>query len=125
MQTPWRPEEVRSKELSLTVETVSRDELRMRLQGAVSLNREKGKFPYGYDARFTGVLVYHRARQEFTRFDVVALGDWTWHYERKGGAKDLFGVALELAPRAFASAGYDRHFPGYSMSNYGYRQDRE
>jgi hypothetical protein len=39
--------------------------------------------------------------------------------------RDILGVALELAPQAFASAAYDRHFPGWSMSNYGYRQDRE
>ncbi len=125
MQNPWRPEEIRSKELTLTVEAASREELRLRLKGTVSLNREKGKFPYGYDARLMGLLVYSRAKEEFTRFDIAALGDWTWHYERKGGAKDLFGVALELRSEPFASPAYDRHFPGYSMSNYGYRQDRE
>ena len=125
MQNPWRPEEIRSKDLGLTVEAVSAEEIRFQLKGAVSLNREKGKFPYGCEARLTGVLVYDRKRGEFTRFDVLAVGDWTWHYERKGGPKEVLGVALELAPRAFASPGYDRHFPGYNMSNYGYKQDRE
>ena len=125
MQTVWRPEEVRSKELKLTVEAATQDEIRLRLTGTASLDREKGKFPYAYQVSFSGRVVYHRTRQEFTRFDVAAVGDWTWKYERKGGAKDLWGVALELWPHAFASPEYDRHFPGYSMSNYGYRQDRE
>jgi hypothetical protein len=125
VQNPWRPEEIRSKELTLTVEAVSAEEIRFQLKGAASLNREKGKFPYACEAKLSGVLVYHRKREEFTRFDVVALGDWTWGYERKGGRKELLGVALELAPRPFASPEYDRHFPGYNMSNYGYKQDRE
>ncbi len=125
MQNPWRPEEVRSKELTLTVEAVSAEEIRMRLKGAASLSKEKSKFPYGCEAKLSGVLVYHRKKEEFTRFDVVTLGDWTWNYERKGGQKELLGVALELAPRPFASPEYDRHFPGYNMSNYGYKQDRE
>jgi hypothetical protein len=125
VQNPWRPEEIRSKELNLTVEAVTREEVRLRLAGSVSLNREKGKFPYGYDARLMGLLVYDRVKGEFTRFDMAALGDWTWRYERKGGSKDLYGVALELSSRPFASPAYDRHFPGYSMSNYGYRQERE
>lgn len=125
MQNPWRPEEIRSKDLSLTVEKVSAEEIRFGLKGAVSMNREKGKFLYGCDAQLSGSMAYDRKKQEFTSFDVVAIGDWSWNYERKGGQKEVLGVSLELAPRAFASPGYDRHFPGYNMSNYGYKQDRE
>jgi hypothetical protein len=126
VQNPWRPEEVRSKELNLVVEEVSDAEVRLRLEGAASLKREKGDFPYGYEADFMGVLVYDRKKAGFTRFDVLALGDWTWGYERKDAPqKDILGVALELWPREFASPAYDRHFPGWNMSNYGYRQDRE
>ena len=125
MQNPWRPEDIRSKELRLTVEEVTAQDVKMRLEGSVSLNREKSRFPYACEAKLSGRLVYHRAKDEFTRFDVLWLADWTWLYERKSGQKELLGVALELAPRPFASPQYDRHFPGYNMSNYGYKQDRE
>jgi len=125
VQNPWRPEEIRSKELTLTVESVTAEEIRMRLGGSASLLREKAKFPYGCEAKLDGVLVYDRKKEAFSRFDVVAVADWTWRYERKGGQQEVLGVALELAPRAFASPAYDRHFPGYNMSNYGYRQERE
>lgn len=124
MQPKWRPEEIRSRELTLTVESASTAEIRLRLTGSVSLKRETGKFPYGYDARLLGKLVYDRGPKAITRFDVLAVGDWTWDY-RPGKPKDILGVALELTSRPFSSPPYDRHFPGYNMSNYGYRQDRE
>ena len=107
------------------VESVSSAELRLKLSGNVSLKREKGNFPYGYDADYSGVLVYDRKKEAFTRFDVLALGDWTWGYKREGPQVDLLGVALELWPHEFASPQYDRHFPGWSCSNYGYKQSRE
>ena len=77
------------------------------------------------DDVISGILVYDRKKEAFTRFDVLALGDWTWGYKRDGPQVDLLGVALELWPHQFASPAYDRHFPGWNMSNYGYRQDRE
>ncbi len=124
MQPKWRPEEVRSRKLDLTVEAATEGELRLRLAGAASLVRDKGDWTYRYEVGFAGALAYDRKKGEFTRFDVLALGDWTWDY-RPGKPQDILGVALELSPRAFASPAYDRHFPGWSMSNYGYRQDRE
>ena len=125
MQPKWRPEEIRSRKLTLTVETASPAELRLKLSGTASLKKEKGNFPYAYEPEFSGVLVYDRKKEAFTRFDVLALGDWTWGYKREGPQVDLLGVALELWPHEFASEAYDRHFPGWNMSNYGYRQDRE
>ena len=107
------------------MESVSPAEVRLRLSGTVSLKKETGNFPYAYEPAYSGLLVYDRKKEAFTRFDVLALGDWTWGYKRDGPQVDLLGVALELAPRPFASPDYDRHFPGYSMSNYGYKQDRE
>jgi hypothetical protein len=125
VQPKWRPEEIRSRKLTLTVETVSSTELRLKLSGNASLKKEKGNFPYGYEPEYSGVLVYDRKKETFTRFDVLALGDWTWGYKRDGPQVDFLGVALELWPHEFASPDYDRHFPGWNMSNYGYRQDRE
>ena len=125
MQPRWRPEEIRSKEMKLTVELVSADELRLRLKGATLLDRTKGNFKYSFEAGIEGNLVYDRKKGAFTRFDVLAVGEWAWHYERKGPQKEILGVVLELLPRPFASPEYDRHCPGFNMSNYGYRQDRE
>lgn len=124
MQPKWRPEEIRSKELKLTVQAVSTDEIRLRLEGSAVLKREKGHFTYDYDASFSGSIRYDRKKGTITRFDVLAVGEWTWNY-RENKPKEILGVAMELWPHAFASPAYDRHFPGYSMSNYGYRQDRE
>ena len=112
-------------EMNLTVDAVTPEEIRLRLRGKAVLDRTKGYFKYGYDTSFNGRLAYDRKKGVFTRFDVFAVGDWNWNYERKGPSKDILGVALELLPRPFASSEYDFHFPGYNMSNYGYRQDRE
>lgn len=111
--------------MTATVESVSDGEIRLRLSGSASLDRTKGKFHYAYGAEFAGMLVYDRRREVFRRFDFLALGEWTWRYERKGPQKEVLGVALEIQERPFASPEHDRHFPGFSMSNYGYRQDRE
>lgn len=111
--------------LDLTVEAVTPEAIRMRLGGKAVLDRTKGYFKYGYDASFDGRLVFDRKKETFTRFDVTAVGDWTWNYRREGPPQDILGVALELLPRPFARPEYDNHFPGFNMSNYGYRQDRE
>ena len=101
------------------------DEIRLKLSGKAVLDRTQGYFKYGYDAVFDGRLTADRKKKTFTRFDIMAVGDWTWNYERKGPSKDILGVALHLLPKPFARPEYDAHFPGYNMSNYGYRQDRE
>jgi len=106
------------------VESVTPERVSMRLSGAVSLERTKGNFTYRYAPEFSGVLEFDRAKGAFRKFDVLAIGEWTWDY-RPGTPKEILGVALELWPHAFASPRYDRHFPGWSMSNYGYKQDRE
>lgn len=125
MQPKWRPEEIRSRKLTLTVESASPAEVRLKLSGNASLKKDKGSFPYAYEPEYAGLLVYDCEKKALTKFDVLALGDWTWGYKREGPQVDLLGVALELWPHAFASPAYDRHFPGWNMSNYGYRQDRE
>jgi hypothetical protein len=92
VQPKWRPEEIRSRTLTLTVESESPAELRLKLSGKVSLKKDKGNFPYAYDPDYSGVLVYDRKKETFTRFDVLALGDWTWGYKRDGPQVDLLGV---------------------------------
>lgn len=106
------------------MEGESDGKLRLRLRGAASLVRDKGKYPFRYAPSFGGVVVYDVQKQALERFDVIAVGEWTWDY-RPGQPKETLGVALELWKGRFASPDYDRHFPGISMSNYGYKQERE
>lgn len=76
---------VRAAELNLTVEAVSRDRVRLRLDGHAKLGKQPtadvvaGKIAsmshWGYEPKLLGFLEYDRQKQVFTRFDVVALGD--------------------------------------------------
>jgi hypothetical protein len=97
----WRPEDVRAGELTLTVEEVA-PILRMRLQGSALLatdaNLEKAK--RGFDARLSGMLTYDPERKAFTRFGVVAIGDyWGGDYEGqrfKRPGRTPLGISFEL-----------------------------
>ncbi len=100
----WEPNAVRSLQWTLTVEDASAAQVRLRLEGTVSLKNdpvpaivectkglakrsragEKFQAPPSeedaptprYDARVLGYLGYDRAKATFTRFDVVVLGDY-------------------------------------------------
>lgn len=98
---PWGPGDLRSGELTLTVDEVTPASIRLLLRGAVRLTTlddtrdmhnlegyEKGPqvdpadekvFEVGYDARLHGVLEVDLPKRVFKRFDVVALGDY-WGY---------------------------------------------
>jgi hypothetical protein len=93
----WRPDSVRSGELRLTVEEATEKELRLRIHGDVVLSAKAGhiKYPTGkiikevenrYDGRIEGVLVYDRTKKQFTRWDMVSLGDYigTWFAGNEG-----------------------------------------
>ena len=76
---------VRSAELNLTVETVSADQVRLRLDGYANLGQQPppavlaGKIAslkqWGYEPKLLGFLEYDLQKQVFTRFELVALGD--------------------------------------------------
>jgi hypothetical protein len=101
----WWPGQFRSGRLTLTVEEVS-PILRLRLRGAalMATDADPAKAQRGYDARLTGTLEYDPGKGAFTRFDVVALGDW-WGGEPRPAhepqfarpGRTPFGVAFELA----------------------------
>jgi hypothetical protein len=108
---PLSKKEVRSAEMSLTVERVSSAVVRLRLDGAARLGDGK-ELPvrtapvawqdrWGYDPRLLGYLEYDPTRRVITRFDVVALGD---HHGKLGicdsasrPGRQPLGVAFELA----------------------------
>lgn len=99
-------EDFRSRKMTLTVEEVSSDGVRLRLDGSVLLaspagkgvevNKDKG---YGFDGKYLGYLNYNANKKAFDRFDIVAFGDsWTdgkcFHGCRPG--RHWTGIAFEL-----------------------------
>jgi len=90
----WEKKHVRSHDLTLTVEDVSASSIRLRLEGSVRLAHDAPKEGVRYhqalpplhhadpkafascDAQMLGYLSYDLKREVFTRFDVVALGEY-------------------------------------------------
>ena len=87
VEQTWQPNSVREGELTLTVEEVSDQSVRLRLDGSVLLSG-KGPlklYPTGkvlktvenrYDARLHGVMVLDRTAKKIVKWDMVALGDY-------------------------------------------------
>ncbi len=90
----WESAHVRSQDLTVHVEEVSSSALKLRLEGTVRLAHDAPKKPVSYDkalrplhhddpkafarfdGRLLGYLTYDREKKAFTRFDVVALGEY-------------------------------------------------
>jgi hypothetical protein len=133
----WETGAVRARELTLTVEAATDTETCLRLNGSISLRNdpvaamvqctkalakrshagERFEAPPSedesptprFDARVLGYLTYDRKKQAFTRFDVVALGDYVGihinpDYQKPGQPyfyviKSMpLGIVLEIAP---------------------------
>lgn len=103
------PEEMRAGELNLTVDTVTPDAVRLRLDGfarlgsvppaAVASGKIASLDQWGYEPRVLGFLEYDRNTRAFTRFDVVALGD---HFGRLGfGRRAPARIGLQPLGMAF------------------------
>jgi len=120
VEQTWQPNSVREGELKLTVEEVSPQAVRMRLDGSVLLSA-KGPlklYPTGkvlktvenrYDARLHGVMVYDRTAKKIVQWDMVALGDYTgcWFAGNEGwkeatpAAPMPLGFSFELDQSAY------------------------
>lgn len=110
----WREKEVRSSELTVTVEEASPARIRLILHGEVQLGdpydpdvvitRETTKL--GYHPRLDGRLEYDRQKDVVTRFDLAAVGDnWGNAYALcccRPGAQPL-GICFELASSDIAA----------------------
>lgn len=131
----WGPRLLRSGDLTLTVEEISEPVVRLRLQGNALFEGKvgKGTEPHGghmfgpapketgqkgvpdpydlsYDARLLGVVDYDRAKQKFTRFDAVALGDYRGHWGLSLKVRPVaVGFAFQLDTRDIPAEG--RHAP--------------
>jgi hypothetical protein len=98
----WRTDEIRSQELTLTVEEATPTGLRLRLDGSAVLasRADVGKADRGFDVRLLGYVGYDRAKKAIDRFDVVAVGD---HWgegpftRRARPGRAPLGIAFELA----------------------------
>lgn len=93
----WDDADVRSAEMTLTVESADSATLSLRLDGEVRLAKDEAN---GYDPRLLGRLTFDRAKGRFVRFDVVAVGDHRGEGPFTRGArpgKQPLGVLFELA----------------------------
>ena len=90
----WQKSHVRGQDLTLTVDDVSAATIRLRLQGSVRLAHDAPKEAVRYhpslrplhhedpkafsrfDGQVLGYMSYDRKKKVFTRFDVVALGEY-------------------------------------------------
>jgi hypothetical protein len=98
----WRREDIRSKDLRLTVDEVTPASVRLRLDGPAVLATKEDveKAERGFDVRLLGYIGYDRSKKAIDRFDVVAVGDhWgegTYTRRARPGKMPL-GVAFELS----------------------------
>jgi hypothetical protein len=105
-----RKADVRAARLSLVVENVSAERIRMRLEGFVHtgtvFDKEKATTPngplgFGYAAPLHGVLEYDRTKQSIVRFDLIALGE-VWGRWGDANGKSLFAERPGSTPFGFA-----------------------
>jgi hypothetical protein len=105
-----RRDDIKSAKLSLVVEDVSAERIRLRLEGFVhtgtAFDKDKATTPngplgFGFQAPLNGVLEYDRSKQAFVRFDVIALGD-VWGRWGDANGKSLFAERPGSTPFGFA-----------------------
>jgi hypothetical protein len=97
----WRRDQIHAADLNLTVEQVTPEALRLRLDGAVFLASEIDfeLADIGYDVRLLGTLQYDRQNQRLGQFDLVALGEhWGQGPESRGArpGRMPLGISFEL-----------------------------
>jgi hypothetical protein len=98
----WKPEEVRSGKLALTVEEAGAAGVRLRLEGSAVLatRADLDRAERGYEVSLLGYLNYNAATRTLDRFDVVAAGT-SWgksQYQVSRAGKKPLGIAFQLAP---------------------------
>jgi len=80
----WGKSQLRTVRLDLLVDEVSAEKIRFSVQGFAHLGSTydapkattpNGPLPFGYEAPLHGIVEFDRAKDRFTRFDMIALGD--------------------------------------------------
>jgi hypothetical protein len=120
----WEKDEIRRLTMELTVEMVSPSEVRLRLDGNVTLATDSDLVAAkrGYEANLLGYIEYSRERDAITRFDMVALGDFWGQgaiaHQKRDGPFPL-AIAFELAsgnkPADRVPPQASRYWDGYMM----------
>jgi hypothetical protein len=102
--------DVNTVRLSLVVEEVTADRIRLRLEGFVhtgtTFDKDKATTPngplgFGFQAPLHGRLEYDRVKKAFERFDVIALGE-VWGRWGDANGKSLFAERPSSTPFGFA-----------------------
>ena len=101
----WNREHVRSRKVTLTIESVSKRGIEMKLEGSGSMadRPEPSKAVRTGKFRLLGTLHYDKEKKAFDRFDLVAIGRYrnanvTDYYVKAGQRKELtLGAAFEIA----------------------------
>ncbi len=97
----WKPEQLRSHKLTLTVEQADASQVKLRLEGPILLasSEDPARAKRGFDARLLGYVDYNPEKKRIDRFDLVAVGDHWGEGEYTRSARPgrkPFGVAFEL-----------------------------
>jgi hypothetical protein len=98
----WDRGDLRSGDLKLTVEEATPDAVRLRLDGEALLadKADRNEAARAYAPRISGRLQFDTKQKLFTRFDVVAVGEYDWRGKVDGKVvrrRYPFGVCFELA----------------------------
>jgi hypothetical protein len=98
----WTKDEIRSSQLTLTVEEATPISVQLRLNGSALLATaaDAERADRGYQVNLTGYVTYDAAQKSISRFDIVAVGVHWGSGRYTGGARpgrNPFGVAMELA----------------------------
>lgn len=98
---PWKLESIRDSAMNLVVEETT-PLLRMKLTGhaLLSTDADPAKANRGFDAKLKGALTYDPMKEAFTRFDMVAIGDY-WGGDYEGGrfkrpGRTPLGISFDL-----------------------------
>ena len=120
----WERDEIRRLNLELTIEEVSPSEVRLRIDGEVTLATDSDLVAAkrGYEAHLLGHIDYSRQEDAITRFDVLAIGDFWGQgaiaHQKRDGAFPL-AIAFELAsgdkPADRVPPQASRYWDGYMM----------
>ncbi len=115
-----KPDDVLSREMTLTVEETLPAAMRMTISGSVRLathdagSGARAKEPKVDEFRFSGSAVYNSLKKSFERFDLVAFSE-TGHYDEIARKVLPFGIALELTS---SDAPMDRLPPAFYSPTY-------
>jgi hypothetical protein len=98
----WAHKDIRSSDLTLTVEEAAGTALRLRLDGSALLatDADPARADRGYEVKLLGYIGYDALRRAIDRFDLVAVGDhWGQGTFTRGArpGRTPLGIAFELA----------------------------